>query len=265
MNHVIITGGSSGIGEAFARLALARGDRVSLIARDEARLAQCAERLAGADAARIGWHSSDVRDEARLAAAVRSAEERFGPCDLLITSAGIAVPGYFENLGADVFREQMEVNFLGTVNAVRAVYRGMAERRHGQILMVSSAAAFIGLFGYTAYGASKFAVAGFAESLRAEARRHGIGVAVCFPPDTDTPQLAAENRLKPPETARITRSAGLLSADRLAKLVMRDMERGRFVIYPGSRVAMLGRFSGLARPAINFWLDRMAGRDEPKR
>jgi short-subunit dehydrogenase len=68
----------------------------------------------------------------------------------LITSAGIAVPGYFETLDADAFRGQMDINFHGTVQAVRAVYGGMTERRSGELLLVSSAAAFVGLFGYTA-------------------------------------------------------------------------------------------------------------------
>jgi 3-dehydrosphinganine reductase len=259
MQHVVITGGSSGIGEAFARLHLARGDRVSLIARDAERLAACKERLA-ASGRTLSAHSADVRDAAALEIAIAAAEAEFGPAMRLITSAGVAVPGYFEALDADSFREQMDINFHGTVHAVRAVYRGMTQRRSGEILLVSSAAAFVGLFGYTAYGASKFAVAGFAESLRAEARRHGIKVAVCFPPDTETPQLEAENRLKPPETASITKSGGIMTADQLATSVVRDFERGKFAIYPGLRVSLLGRFSSLARPAINLWLDRTAER-----
>lgn len=258
MNHVIITGGSSGIGEAFARLYLKRGWQVTLIARRGEGLARAKARLGGDE--RIATFSADVADDEGLAEAIRQAEAAFGPCDLLIASAGIAEPGHFERLSPEVFRRQIDVNLIGVVNAVRAVYPGMIARRSGTILVVSSAAALLGIFGYTAYGASKFAVTGFAEALRAEAKPHGVRVAICFPADTETPQLVYEEKLKPDETKAITGTIAPMSADDLAGRVAAKLDAGRFAIYPSLRVALLARFGGLVRPAIHFWLDAKARR-----
>ena len=262
LDHVIITGGSSGIGEAFARVYLARGCRVSLIARREEGLYTAKARLhdGGRLGERIAVFSADVADAARLDETIGQAEGRFGPCDLLIASAGIAEPGYFEALSPDAFRRQIDVNLLGVVNAARSVYCGMVRRRSGTILIVSSAAAFLGIFGYTAYGASKFAVSGFAEALRAEAKRHGVRVAICFPADTETPQLAFEEKLKPPETKAITGAIEPMDADDLARRVVRKLDAGRFAIYPNIRVALLARFGRVLQPAVHLWLDRTVGR-----
>lgn len=266
MRHVIITGGSSGIGEAFARHYLGGGDRISLVARDRARLEQARERLlAGRPEGQVAVFSADVRDAERLGDAIARAEAEFGPCDLLIASAGIARPGRFEEIELSQFGEQMAVNYFGSVHAARAVYPGMMARRHGTILFVSSAVGLFGFYGYTAYGPSKFAVTGFAGSLRAEARRHGVRVAICFPADTDTPQLRAEQALMPVETKAITRMAGLMSADRLAGIVARRLEAGRFAIYPSLLVMLLARGAPLVQPAVNMWLDWKVNRVSPRR
>ena len=93
----------------------------------------------------------------------------------------------------------------------------MIERRRGSIVGVSSAAGLVGVFGYTAYAPTKFAVRGFLETLRGELAPYGIHVGCSFPPDTDTPQLADENRYKPKETKAISGTIKPLSAERVAQ------------------------------------------------
>ena len=91
----------------------------------------------------------------------------------------------------------MDVNYFGTLNAIKAVVPSMIERHHGIIVGVSSAAGILGMFGYTAYSPTKFAVRGLLESLRAEMKPHNVAVHCVFPADIDTPQLEFENRTKP--------------------------------------------------------------------
>ena len=258
MAHIIITGGSSGIGAALAEASAARGDDVSVIARTEvpllARLRDLQARFGAA--ARFHAEIADIGDGRAVAAAIASCEAALGPCGTLITSAGIVVPGTFESQPPEIFERQIQTNFLGTVNAVRAVYPGMKSRRNGNILMLGSGAGLIGIFGYTAYCASKYAVAGFAEALRSEARPFGITVSICFPPDTQTPQLDAERPLRPPEARATIGAGGLRSAEAVARTALAGLDRKQFAIYPGVQMKMLGMFGSVAMPFLRPWFDR---------
>ncbi|MFI0843550.1 SDR family oxidoreductase [Mesorhizobium sp. IMUNJ 23232] len=259
MAHVIITGGSSGIGAALAEASAAKGDDVSLIARSETALQTGLgdlERRFGKSGRRFHAEMADTGDGPAVANAIAACETALGPCDTLITSAGIVIPGRFEELSAEAFESQLRTNLFGTVNAVRAVYAGMRERRRGKILMLGSGAGLIGVYGYTAYCASKYAVAGFAEALRAEARPHGITVSICFPPDTETPQLAAERPLRPAEAHATIGAGGLWPAPAVARVALAGLDRGRFAIYPGMQMKMLGLFGSVAMPLLRPWFDR---------
>ncbi len=115
-------------------------------------------------ASRPAGHPVDVSDRAAVQAAMAAAADQRGPVDILVCSAGVAHPGYFEQLDDDVFRQMMEVDYFGTLWPIRAVVPSMIERGTGSIVGISSAAGIIGVFGYTAYGPAKFAVRGTARS-----------------------------------------------------------------------------------------------------
>jgi 3-dehydrosphinganine reductase len=255
--HTIITGGSSGIGAALAEASAAAGDDVSLVARNGAALAVAHDRIQQKfPRARVHLEEADVGDAAAIAVAIGRSEAALGPCETLMTSAGVVAPGRFEAQSPELFESQIRTNLFGTVNAVRAVYAGMQARRRGRILMIGSGAGLIGIYGYTAYCASKYAVAGFAEALRAEARPFGITVSICFPPDTETPQLAAERPLRPPEADVTIGTAGVWSAEAVARAAFVGLNRGRFAIYPGAQMKMLGIFGSVAMPVLRPWFDR---------
>src|SRR3954447_20432720 len=201
--HVLVTGGSQGIGLETARLLVAKGARVSLIARNAERLADAARDVAGDTL----WRSADVTDPDALTAAVDELVAVRGEVDLLVTSAGVAHPGYFEQLPLDVFRAQMDLIYFGTLHAIRTVLPAMLARGRGGLVGVSSGAALVGVFGYGAYAPAKYAVRGLMETLRAEYAHRGIYVACAFPGDTLTPGFEHENTLKPPECAAA--SAGI--------------------------------------------------------
>ena len=90
----------------------------------------------------------------------------------------------------------MRINYLGSVFCTKSVIDSMKSRKFGRIVFVSSQAGQIGIFGYSAYSATKFALRGFAEALQMEVKPYGVYVTVAYPPDTDTPGLKEENLVK---------------------------------------------------------------------
>jgi 3-dehydrosphinganine reductase len=259
--HVLITGGSSGIGLALAQQAAAAGARVTLVARDLAKLAAAKASLPSGKAFAA---PADVSIEREVRDALAAAEHVQGPIDVLIASAGVAHPGYFEEVPVEVFERTMAVNFFGTLYPLKAVVPGMRQRGRGAVVLISSGAGLHGFFGYTPYAPSKFALRGLAESLRAELSGTGVHVAIVYPPDTDTPQLAAENDTKPIETKAITASGGLWSAEHVARVTLQGLARRRFAITPGWPITALAWLHSLIAPALHWSFDRIARRARRK-
>nr|VFJ58875.1 MAG: 3-dehydrosphinganine reductase [Candidatus Kentron sp. FW] len=259
--HAIISGGSSGIGLAIARALTGMGWNISLIARTQSRLDEAQqelERLRVGDNQLVYTISADVSDEKQAIHAMDTAMGRLGTPDLLITSAGMAHPGYFHELPLDVFRETMAVNYFGTLYLIKAALPAMRGRKTGRVVMISSGAGLVGLFGYTAYGPSKFALRGLAESLRAELKPDGIGVSIVYPPDTDTPQLAAENLIKPAETRAISSTAKTWDADDVAAVILKGIRKDRFSITPGWEMTLLAVLHSLIGPLLFRYFDGLA-------
>lgn len=252
---VLVTGGSSGIGLAFAHLVAEQGAGVVIAARrqdvlDEARAAL----LRRTPRAKVEAMVLDVSAEAEVAESLGKLTER-QPIDVLVNNAGVVLPGRFLELPSAEFRRMMDINYFGAVHTCRAVLPSMVARRRGHVLNVASLAGVIGIYGYTPYAASKFALAGFSQALRAEMWPHGVGVSVCLPPDTDTPQLAFENQYKPAETKAIAGNVKTLSADQVARAMAHGIEKGQFEIYPdlGSRVSALAQ--GIVPGVVRWFCD----------
>ena len=259
---VLITGGSSGIGLALARLLAARGAHVWLVAREQTKLESALREVESArnsPSQRCGFVSADLSILDEATSVVSKVVQSVGVPDLIINSAGVAHPGYAQELSFDIFRWMMESNYFATVYVTKALLPRMIDRRSGHIINISSIAGFLGVFGYTAYGASKFAITGFSEVLRAEMKPHGIRVSVVFPPDTDTPQLAYENQYKPPETKAISGTAHALSSERVAQAILRQAESGSFLIFPGWESRLIYILSSkLPKNLVLAVLDRLA-------
>jgi 3-dehydrosphinganine reductase len=261
--HALITGGSSGIGRATARLLASRGADVSIIARGQSRLDEARREIEAARSrpdGRVVALAADVADPPQAERAVAAAIEQLGPPDVVVTSAGIARPGYFEEMPLDVFERTMAVNYFGTLLAIRAALPSMLERRRGHLVLISSGVALVGVFGYSSYAPTKHAVRGLAEVLRAELGPRGIGVSCVYPPDTDTAQLAEENKTKPAETRRINQTGGLMSADAVAAEIVRGIERRRFTIAPGIEMTLLSRLNFVVAPLLGWHFDRIVAR-----
>ncbi|WP_167880406.1 SDR family oxidoreductase [Nocardioides guangzhouensis] len=253
--HVVVTGGSSGIGLAFVRRVLDLGARVSVIALDDPDLTATEAELRDRGAPYV-VAPADVVDRKQVAAAVAHATEALGACDVLLTSAGIAHPGYFERLDDEIFRRTMEVDYFGTLHALREVVPSMMARRAGSVVGISSAAGLVGIFGYTPYAPAKFAVRGLLEALRCELAPYDVHVGCVCPPDTRTPQLDYENRFKPAETRAISGQIKPITADRMAAGIVRGVERREFLITTDWQTRLLARTSGLLRGTYFAAFDR---------
>ena len=254
-----VVGGSQGIGLAAARRFAASGAELVLFARREALLHRAALDLrARHPALRVSLRPLDVCDPRAVRAVMDEVVGTVGPPDLLLNCAGRARPAHFDEIPEGQVEETLRLNFLGTWYTVRALLEPLVARR-GIVVNTASLAGLTGVFGYTDYCASKFAVVGFSEALRRELGPRGVRVHVLCPPDTDTPGLAEENRRKPPETAAISARARVLSADAVAEALVRGLGRRRLLIVPGFE----GRLAVLAQrlaPGLVDWLsDRTVG------
>jgi 3-dehydrosphinganine reductase len=253
--HVVVTGGSSGIGRAFVRRVVGLGARVTVLALDDQDLADTAQELERGGTSYV-VEPADVTDRQAVAAALDRAVSVLGPCDVLLTCAGIAHPGYFEQLDDDVFRRTMEVDYFGTLHALRAVVPSMIERRQGSVTGISSAAGLVGIFGYTPYAPAKFAVRGLLEALRCELTPYDVHVGCVCPADTRTPQLDYENRFKPAETRAISGQIKPMSADHVAAAIVRGIEHRHFLITADWQTRLLARSAGLLSGTFQASFDR---------
>jgi len=265
--HAIVTGGSSGIGLAIAKLLAARGMNVSILARNVERLAtarMAIEQERRHPSQRIACQAVDVAEREPLEAAIRQAIGELGAPRVLVASAGVAAAGYFLDIHPTAFERTMAVNYLGAIDSVRLVVPDMRAAGGGHIVLISSGAGLLGILGYAAYCPTKFALRGFAEALRPEAKRWGIGVSIAYPPDTDTPGFHEEERTKPPETRKICKTASLMSADAVARAVVRGIDRGRFSIAPGWPMTLLHRATTPFDGVIARYLDWLVGARWPR-
>lgn len=258
--HAIITGGSSGIGKAIALKLFLQGSSLTLIGRDLLKLAQAEAELEAHQVQptqRLLTLSADVADQGAITTAIETAIQQLGAPDLLILCAGVAHPGHFQALPLDIFKKTMAINYFGSLYCLKAALPVMEQQQKGHIVLVSSGAGLVGLYGYTPYSPSKFALRGLAESLRGELRQTGIGLSIVYPPDTDTPQLVTENLTKPLATKRITGTAKLWSAEAVADAVLRGIHHKTFAITPGLEMGLLNRFHSLAAPLIHWYCDHL--------
>jgi len=204
---VIVTGASSGIGEAAARRLAQGGCRVTLAARRCNEL----ERVAGEIEAEGGEAlvvPADVRDWPAIERVVRTTLDRWGQIDVLLNNAGLGYSSRVADLDPAQLREQVDVNLVGVIECARAVLPSMIARRSGHIINVASLAGMIGLPGSSVYSATKFAVIGFSDALRREVRGQGIRVtALClgFVATSFSPRL---KRIAETETGKVQEQSG---------------------------------------------------------
>jgi 3-dehydrosphinganine reductase len=249
---VYITGGSSGIGLGLARFYASAGDDVILLARDREKLAgavsDCRQVAANSEQI-IAGESLDITAYPGLPTAVDELVGRHGLPDLVLLCAGVAGNKRFLDCSAAEFDLMMDINLAGSREVVRALLPAMLQRDSGQLAFVSSMAGLVGMYGYSAYSASKFAVNGLAQSLQQELAGTGVSVHVICPPEVNTPMIAAETAQAVPQTRFLKDLVGTLEPDEAARKIAAGLDRRRLVIIPGFR-ARLVAWSARHFPAI---------------
>ncbi|MGE8187769.1 SDR family oxidoreductase [Pseudomonas sp. NPDC086278] len=180
---IIITGASSGIGEATARLLSAAGHPLLLLARR-------VDRLHALELPDTLSRGVDITDRTALLAAVAEAEAKFGPADALINNAGVMLLGEMTKQDPAQWDQMLDVNVKGLLNGVHAVVAGMVERKRGTIINVSSVAGRKTFPNHVAYVGTKFAVHGLSENLREELSPHNVRVITIAPGATETELLS---------------------------------------------------------------------------
>ncbi len=259
---VLITGGSSGIGLETARRFFQRRAHVYLLARDPERLKSALARVEAGrrnSGQRCGVLVTDVTDLSQCENAVAEVIRACGKLDVLVNCAGDVEVGLFQGTSAGSVRRIMDINYFGTVNMISTCLPSMLGRRSGHIVNVSSVYGFIGGYAYTAYSASKFAVRGFSDSLRAELKPLGINVSIVFPQNTDTPQLERENRLKPAAVKHLD-TTKVMAPAKVAEAILKGIVRRQYIIIPGAQGKLLYWMTGLTGPVFYGVLDRMVAR-----
>ncbi len=242
----MITGASSGIGEALAVEFGRRGASVGLLARRAEVLREVAGKVEAAGGNSLAV-AVDVRDAPAVKSATAKVVERFGGVDVLVANAGKGEITLAREFDIEVATQVLAVNLLGAMNSVAAVLPEMIARGSGQIVGISSLAAYRGFPGSGAYCASKAALSTFFESLRVELRPRNIYVTTIHPGFIDTPMTRGRNQKMP----------FLQDAGRAAQLMVRAVEaRRRTYAFPWqlATIARVGRWL----PAALY--DRMLAR-----
>ncbi|KAK9890106.1 hypothetical protein WA026_008916 [Henosepilachna vigintioctopunctata] len=235
--HVVIIGGSSGIGKSLAILAAKKNAHVTIIARNIDKLSEAIteikENAINPTDQKINFVSVDVTNFEDVENNLCEIEETVGPIYMLVNCAGFAVCGELENFTVNQIKSLINVNLLGSIYPIKAIVPKFKERKEGIIVLTGSQVSLFGLYGYSVYSSCKFALRGLAESLYMELKPYNISVTLALPPDTDTPGFKEENKTKPIETLRISDMGDIFNPGDVANKIMRDALGGQFFSHIG--------------------------------
>ncbi len=234
--RALITGASSGIGEALARELGRRGWSLALLARRHVLMEALAREIGNAVA-----FPCDVSDFTSVTDSVRKAEAALGgPFDLVVANAGIGAPTHASKFKANEAEQMVRVNVLGMMYLFDAVVPSMIERRGGRFAGMASLAGLRGLPTSSAYSATKAAMQAFLESSRVELAPYGVGVTTINPGFVATP-MTERNRFKMPF---------LVNVNKAAVIIADGLERGARVVQFPWPMSLLMRFTRLLPNAI---------------
>jgi short-subunit dehydrogenase len=243
---VLITGASSGIGEALAREFASQGANLVLLARRLDRLTALAATLSTSGGGRAIAIQADVSKDGELERAVVQATTLFGRIDVVVANAGFAVAGSFERLTVEDFRRQFDVNVFGVLRTIYATL-GELKNTRGRIALIGSVASAVSSPGATPYSMSKFALAGLSDGLNAELSRSGVSVTLVMPGFIDTNIFDVSNRNEPARIRGKNRPPNwlVMPADKAARKIAAAIsarKRRKVITLHGKFVVALSRY-----------------------
>jgi short-subunit dehydrogenase len=251
-SRILITGASQGIGRALAEAAAARGARVLAAARSDQLLRELAEQVRARGHVLETVHADICSPEDRQHMA-EAAVRHFGGLDVLVNNAGIGATGHFVEVSPDRLRKIMEVNFFGLTETTRVFLPLLKQGTRPAIVNISSIAGKRGIPARSEYSASKFAVQGFSEALRAELDKDGVDVIVVCPGLTQT--NFSQNMIEQKARMQLDHMRGMTS-EQVAAATLRAIERGSHEVH----LTFQGRLMALVNRLIPWFADRVARR-----
>ena len=258
---VLITGGTRGLGLELARQAGLAGARIAICGRDSNTLERARENLSETGATVLA-QTCDVTDRHQVAQLIRSVQADFGPIDVLINSAGTVDVGPVGVMTAVDFEREMATNFWGPLNVILAVLPHMRPRGEGRIVNIASIGGKLSVPHLVPYSASKFALVGLSEGLRAELRASGILVTTVCPGlmRTGSPRHATFKGRHDAEYTWFSLADNLpllsMDAERAARRILNAVRSGKshVVLSLPAKVAdkVHGMFPGLTSDALGL-------------
>ncbi len=268
-SRILITGASQGIGKALAEEAAARGAKVLAVARNVDLLNDVAKEIR-AKGGVIEVVQGDITRPDDRRKMVEAADKAFGGLDVLINNAGIGATGHFADGNSDVLRQIMEVNFFGLTETTRVFLPMLKKGNKPAIVNISSIAGKRGIPARGDYSASKFAVQGFSEALRAELAKDGVDVLVVCPGLTQT--NFSHNMIEQKALVQLDHMRGMTSEE-VAKQTLRAIEKGyneTILTLNGKLMTLVSRFLPwvadiiVKRKVRSLFKDEIAARKQSK-
>ncbi|MEZ0610386.1 SDR family oxidoreductase [Fibrella sp. WM1] len=230
-----VTGASSGIGEALALELARQGARLILSARRPDELQRVAT-ATGLDPTQVLVLPLDVTDEASLPSHVQAVIQRFGRIDMLFLNAGISQRSFVSETELSVYHRLMAVNFFGVIALAKAVLPHFLAQQSGQFVVTSSVSGKIGVKQRSGYCASKHALHGFFDSLRAEIANDGVRVTMVCPGYIRTPISASALDASGKAYGRLNKAQQEgMPADEFARKMVRAVAQCKEEVYIGGR------------------------------
>ncbi len=212
----IITGASDGIGAAFTKLLIKNDWNVIGISRSSRKLKEISKCFPSNEQS-FKYYSCDVQDFTKLKKIAKEIEVP----DLLFLNAGIYSPVNASEINLDIYKNHLNINYLGVLNSYEAFLPSLIKKKNGHIIIMSSLSGWIGLPKAAAYGPTKAALRSFAQSARYDLNPIGIKVQLCSPGFVETQATSINNFYMP----------GLMNVDEAAKLIFKYMDTKKFEFF----------------------------------
>ena len=249
--NIIVTGSSEGIGRSIALNLAKEGANLILISRRLKPLEKLKSELEKQNQSQqFHIFSADISKYEQVKKTFKDISNLFSKLHGLINNVGYSRPGYFVKTSVNEFEKHMQTNYLSSIFCTKEALPLL--ENDSFITFTSSVAGYMGVFGFSAYSGSKFALIGFAETIEQELYPRKIKISVLCPPDTQTPGFEKENKTKPYESKKISKGAKLMHPNDVAKKFLKKLKKRKFLITCNFESALYYRLHALLPGLVRF-------------